>query len=264
MPSDEPRRIRIYLSELKATKQEQESTRRAARREYLALQGISHDGIIRAEQYSDEHQAGPAIVFQHGRQWQRLDHYLAAQGKDLPVDTRVEMIRQLAEALDHAHRRHLYHRALAARCVYVELDGRYPRLRVCDWQVAARPGNGATATNTAISPGVASLAEHIEKSAGPYLAPELGSPDAQAAQLDVFGLGTLSYLILTGQAPASSRDQLGQRLAAEARAGPVSRPLIRSVLSWTTWCGTRPRFIPPTVPSPSAISWPTWTRLRRS
>ena len=220
LPGDEPRRIRIYLSELKATKQEQESTRRAARREYLALQGISHDGIIRAEQYSDEHQAGPAIVFQHGRQWQRLDHYLAAQGKDLPVDTRVEMIRQLAEALDHAHRRHLYHRALAARCVYVELDGRYPRLRVCDWQVAARPANGATGTNTGISPGVASLAEHIEKSAGPYLAPELGSPDAQAAQLDIFGLGTLSYLILTGQAPASSRDQLGQRLAAEGALVP--------------------------------------------
>ena len=222
LPSDEPRRIRIYLSELKATKQEQESTRRAARREYLALQGISHDGIIRAEQYSDEHQAGPAIVFQHGRQWQRLDHYLAAQGKDLPVDTRVEMIRQLAEALDHAHRRHLYHRALAARCVYVELDGRYPRLRICDWQVAARPANGATATNTAISPGAASLAEHIEKSAGPYLAPELGSPDAQAEQLDVFGLGTLSYLILTGHAPASSRDQLGQRLAAEHALVPSS------------------------------------------
>ena len=143
LPGDEPRRIRIYLSELKATKQEQESTRRAARREYLALQGISHDGIIRAEQYSDEHQAGPAIVFQHGRQWQRLDHYLAAQGKDLPVDTRVEMIRQLAEALDHAHRRHLYHRALAARCVYVELDGRYPRLR--DLRLAGRGAPGATA-----------------------------------------------------------------------------------------------------------------------
>jgi serine/threonine protein kinase len=222
LPGDEPRRIRIYLSELKATKQEQDSTRRAARREYLALQGIVHDGIIRAEQYSDEHQAGPAIVFQHGKQWQRLDHFLAAHDKDLPVDTRVEMIRQLAEALDHAHRRHLYHRALAARCVYVELDGRYPRLRICDWQVAARPGPSTTGTSTAISPGVASLAEHIEKSAGPYLAPELGSPDAQSTQLDVFGLGTLSYLILTGQAPASSRDQLSQRLAAESALVPSS------------------------------------------
>jgi serine/threonine protein kinase len=222
LPGDEPRRIRIYLSELKATTQERESTRRAARREYLALQGISHDGIVRAEQHSDEHQAGPAVVFRHGRDWQRLDHFLAAQGKDLPVDTRVEMIRQLAEAIDHAHRRHLYHRALAARCVYVEMDGRYPRLRICDWQVAARPVQGATATMTALSPGAASLATHIERSAGPYLAPEFGKPDAPAVQLDVFGLGALSYVILTGQAPAGTREQLGQRLEADRALVPSS------------------------------------------
>jgi serine/threonine protein kinase len=222
LPADEPRRIRIYLSELKASKQEQESTRRAARREYLALYGIAHDGIVRAEQFSNEHQAGPAIIFQHGKDWQRLDQFMASHGTDLPVETRVEMIRQLAEALGHAHRRHLYHRALAARCVYVQMDGRYPRLRIADWQVAARPVNGATATATMLSPGAASLAAHIEKSAGPYLAPELTSPNAMAAQLDVFGLGTLSYLILTGQAPAPDRDQLMQRLATERALVPSS------------------------------------------
>ena len=59
LPDDQVRRVRIYLSELGATKEARESTRRAARREYLALQGISHDGIVRAEQYSDEHDAGP-------------------------------------------------------------------------------------------------------------------------------------------------------------------------------------------------------------
>ena len=150
MPDDQPRRVRIYLSELGATKEARESTRRAARREYLALQGISQDGIIRAEQYSDEHEAGPAVVFRHGRNWQRLDHFMATHAADLPIETRAEMVRQLAEAVDHAHRRHLYHRALAARCVYVELDGRYPRLRICDWQVAARPANGATLTTTAV------------------------------------------------------------------------------------------------------------------
>jgi hypothetical protein len=72
LPDDQVRRVRIYLSELGATKEARESTRRAARREYLALQGISHDGIVRAEQYSDEHDAGPAVVFRHGKNWQRL------------------------------------------------------------------------------------------------------------------------------------------------------------------------------------------------
>ena len=151
LPGDQVRRIRIYLSDLNAPKTERDSAWRAARREYLALQGISHQGIVQAEQFSEEHEAGPAIIFRHGAKWQRLDQFMAEQaaggaagtggtqqGAGLPIETRIEMVRQLAEALDHAHRRHLYHRALAARSVYVEMDGRYPRLRICDWQVAAQ------------------------------------------------------------------------------------------------------------------------------
>ena len=218
LPGDQPRRVRIYLSELGATAADRKSTRRAARREYLALQGISHDGIAAAEQYSDEDEAGPAVVFRHGRDWQRLDQFIAELGPKLPVETRVEMVRELAEALDHAHRRHLYHRALAARCVYVEMDGHYPRLRICDWQVAARPRNGATAATTLLgssAPGAQSLARHVELSAGPYLAPEFGSPDAAPALLDIFGLGALSYLILTGRPPAASRADLAKLLTAQ-------------------------------------------------
>ncbi|MCO5994757.1 protein kinase family protein [Actinoallomurus rhizosphaericola] len=104
LPGDQPRRIRIYLSELGASKTERESTRRAARREYLALQGIAHEGIVQAEQFSDEHEAGPSVIFRHGADWQRLDHFMAEHGDGLPIETRVEMVRQLAEALDHAHR----------------------------------------------------------------------------------------------------------------------------------------------------------------
>jgi serine/threonine protein kinase len=218
LPGDQPRRIRIYLSELRATKQERESTRRAARREYLALQGITHEGIVHAEQFSDEHEAGPSIIFRHGKDWTRLDHFIAERGGDLPVETRVEMVRQLAEALDHAHRRHLHHRALAARSVYVELDGRYPRLRVCDWQVSARPGSGSSGQPPALPTSSGDLttpAAHIDGSAGPYLAPEFGSPDAEGAQLDVFGLGALTYLILTGQPPAHSRAGLAGRMSAQ-------------------------------------------------
>lgn len=219
LPGDQPRRVRVYLSERGASSDDRKSTQRAARREYLALQGISHDGIVHAEQYSDELLAGPAVVFRHGREWQRLDHFMAVpSGSDLPLETRLEMIRQLAEALDHAHRRHLYHRALAPRSVYVEMDGRYPRLRIADWQVAAHSRGTTTGTCTGTSTqlgGPAALLRHVERSAGAYLAPEFTTPDAPATLLDVFGLGALSYLILTGRAPAASREQLAQQLSTE-------------------------------------------------
>lgn len=216
LPGDQPRRVRIYLSDRDAPNEQRESARRSARREYLALQGISHDGIVRAEQFSDEHEAGPAIIFRHGRDWQRLDHFMAEHGQQLAIETRAEMVRQLAEALDHAHRRHLYHRALAARSVYVEMDGHYPRLRICDWQVAARPGRGSSSPGTTVASGRATmLGAQLEPSAVTYLAPEFGNPDSDATLLDVFGLGALTYLIVTGQPPASSGTELASRLTSE-------------------------------------------------
>jgi serine/threonine protein kinase len=220
LPGDDPRRVRIYLSDRDAPREQREWARRAARREYLALQGISHDGIVRAEQFSDEHEAGPAIIFRHGREWQRLDQFMAEHGAVLPVETRVEMVRQLAEALDHAHRRHLYHRALAARSVYVQLDGRYPRLRICDWQISARPG-GTSSPHTALASARATMiGAHVEPSVAAYLAPEFGNGDSDATLLDIFGLGTLSYLVLTGQPPASTAAELASRLASERSLAP--------------------------------------------
>jgi serine/threonine protein kinase len=228
LPTDQPRRVRVYLTQRSATDDERRSIQRAAHREYLALQGISHDGIVRAEQYSDELLPGPAVVFRHGKDWQRLDHFMATH-ESLELETRLEMVRQLAEALDHAHRRHLYHRALAARCIYVELDGRYPRLKIADWQVAARPHGTSTTstTSTGTAPGSGgsgpvSLVRHIERSAGPYLAPEFATREAPPALLDVFGLGALSYLILTGNPPADTREQLAAQLAAEHALVPSS------------------------------------------
>lgn len=216
LPNDHPRRVRVYLTEKTASDGDRKSTQRAAHREYLALQGISHDGIVRAEQYSDELIVGPAVVFRHGKGWQRLDHFMATrQAQDLPLETRLEMTRQLAEALDHAHRRHLYHRALAPRSVYVEMDGRYPRLRIADWQVAARPRNTNTTRTTTQYTSPSALAKHIEGAAGPYLAPEFQTLEAAASLLDVFGLGALSYLILTGEPPAPSRALMAQKMSVE-------------------------------------------------
>lgn len=208
------RRVRVYLSEQRATKEERENTRRVARREYLVLQGIDHPGILKALDFSDEHDDGPAVLFAHKPEWLRLDHYMSQYGARLDVGTRLDMIRQLAEALDHAHRQHLYHRALAARSVWVEFhaEGRYPRLMVADWQTAALSRSGAT-QRTLTQHAAPSLAGHIEKAAQAYLAPEFVRPDAESVPLDVFGLGACAYLILTGKAPAESRGELQKRLA---------------------------------------------------
>jgi len=208
LPGDVPRRVRVYVTSRGTNPEERKQIQRAAHREYLSLLGVTHEGIVRVESYSDELDSGPAIVFRHGADWQRLDHFMTERGAGLPIETRVEMVRQLAEAVDHAHRRNLYHRALSARSVYVEMDGRYPRLRIADWQTAAH----RTGTRTSGETTVTDLRSRVESAAQAYLAPEFDTPDADGVQLDLFGLGALTYLLLTGRPPADDRRELAQRM----------------------------------------------------
>lgn len=206
-------RVRIYLTEQQDTDERRQSVERGARREYQVLQGITHRGIAQAVQIR-EHQGGPAILFRHEVSDQRLDSYLAVHGERLTPETRLDLVRQLAEAVRYAHSRSLYHRALAARSVYVSAkeDGSAPVLRVIDWQAAARDFD----TTVSSSLGATSLGgEHVADAAELYLAPEFGSPFPDPVDLDVFGLGAVAYLIVTGEPPAPTRSALIEKLTAD-------------------------------------------------
>ncbi|MGH3439147.1 MAG: BREX system serine/threonine kinase PglW, partial [Sciscionella sp.] len=213
-------RVRIYLTAQQATEAQRESVERAARREYQVLQGINHRGIAQAVQIRD-HQGGPAILFHHRATDDPLDSYLAVHGSGLPVEARLDMVRQLCEAVRYAHSRSLYHRALAARSVYVSArdDGSDPVLRIIDWQAAARDfeTTGYTSLGNSALPG-----EHVAATAEVYLAPEYEQPYPDPVDLDVFGLGALTYLIMTGQPPAPQRSTLIERLRVEKGLHPYA------------------------------------------
>ncbi|MFF0314246.1 BREX system serine/threonine kinase PglW [Micromonospora sp. NPDC005252] len=219
----ERRRVRIYLVERNAVQTERASIERAAKREMLALHGINHPGIVQVDSM-ESHEAGPALIFRYDPRSVRLDHYMAQYGDRLDALSRLAMIRQLAETVAYAHRRRLHHRALSARSVLVS-PGRarrggsedeawlMPQLQISDWQAATRGADssgGSSGDPVTLSSHAAS---HIERSAEAYLAPELTAPKPDAVAMDVFGLGALAYLILTGQPPAAKRPELLARLA---------------------------------------------------
>lgn len=213
-------RVRVYLVELQASDDARRSTERAAMREYQVLQGITHPGIAQAVDLRD-HQGGPAILFRHQYDDLRLDDYLAVHGAKLSDETRRGMVRQLADALRYAHRRDLYHRALAARSVYVtaKADGSKPVLRIIDWQSAARDFDTTSLRSLGNSP---LGEEHIQDAAEAYLAPGFDEEYADPVELDVFGLGAVAYLILTGTAPAARRSELMARLASDGGLHPYA------------------------------------------
>src|SRR5262245_9275029 len=90
------RRVRIYPQALQSTELSRSARRQAAEREFRLLEGINHAGILKALDLH-EHERGPALIFEHDPDATRLDWFLRDQGESLDSDTRLGLVRQVAE-----------------------------------------------------------------------------------------------------------------------------------------------------------------------
>ena len=198
------RRIRIYPVEHNPTTEQRETADRAARREFTLLHALDHPGILRPVEFT-ETERGPALVFDYDPDERPLHRWLAqpAIAERLTVEGRLTVIRMIAEAVRYAHQRGATHRALCPSAVLVRGDAQDFRVRVANWHAGARIGSGS-GSGTASSLGTVhgeALARH---DAALYRAPESNEPTARAVLLDVFSLGALAALVLTGQPPAET------------------------------------------------------------
>lgn len=224
-------RVRVFLSERGASDAERASTEKAAAREAAVLSRFRHPGAVSVKNYLPSgHPAGPAILFDYDQDTLRLDEYLVSHGESLDLRARLALVRQLAETIRSAHSRRIYHRALSAHSVHVVPSRRgpqghalseaeqwaRPRLEIADWQLAAGGhGNGASGGGrrlTRMMSPTSLSALHIAEQADPYLAPELTAVKADPVRLDVYGLGVLTYLLVTGRAPGASQSEVLRRL----------------------------------------------------
>ncbi|GJF32543.1 protein kinase [Kitasatospora sp. NE20-6] len=224
-------RVRVFLSERGASNAERASVEKAAAREAAVLNRFRHPGAVSVKNYLPAgHPAGPAILFDYHPHTMRLDDYLVSHGQELDLQARLALVRQVAETIRSAHSRRIYHRALSAHSVHVIPRNRgvrghelseaeqwaRPRLEIADWQIAAgRPGTGSSGSGRRLTQMMSpsSLSSlHIADQADLYLAPELTAVKADPVRLDVYGLGVLTYLLVTGKAPGASRAEVLRRL----------------------------------------------------
>lgn len=199
-------RVRFYLTS-KVGADERDVIQRAAEREFRLLVGIHHPGIAHATDLVD-HELGPAVIFEHDRDSVRLDHWLAEHGDQLTLEQRLDLVRDLAEIVQYAHSRHLVHRGLNPRSILVRDRAKpRPRLVVTDWQTGGRVGTRTT--QSMLLGGTTHLDQLVDDVSRLYQAPELATnPDAPGILLDVFALGALAYLMVTGQPPARTAAEL--------------------------------------------------------
>lgn len=198
------RRIRLYLAGRAYTEEERAALTRAAEREFKFLQGIDHPGFDRPLELL-RNPRGPALIFEHDPDAERLDHWMADHGDELELFDRIELVRTLAEVVRHAHRQGLYHRALAPQHVTVSDSGDRAELKIRDWQTAARKLSSASSGAS----GTRHIVEHVSEAAEVYLAPEtLRLAEPEPVPADIWSLGAVSFLILSGEPPAQDLDSL--------------------------------------------------------
>jgi serine/threonine protein kinase len=220
-------RVRVFLSERGASDDERRSVERAAAREASVLSRFRHPGAVQLKNYLPSgHPAGPAILFDYHPETLRLDDYLVQHGEGLDLQGRLALVRQLAETVRSAHSRRVHHRTLSAHAVHVIPRDRGPRGRelgeeqrwlrpwtqIADWQIATGQSSSRGRPLTLAPTNVTGF--HVAEQADPYLAPELRIPKADPVRLDVYGLGVLTYLLVTGQAPGASQSEVMARLEA--------------------------------------------------
>ncbi len=178
---------------------------RAAEREYdlLSHRETHHDGLPRASDLDPYHPHGAAVVFSADHSAARLDEFLASHADSLSEQERLDLFRQLAVAVNYAHSRRMFHRALRPSVIYVSRhsDGHWQPV-IFGWHTGLRAG--IEDGDPASTPGTITLVGKAAERG--YAAPESElrpPPDAQS--LDVFSLGALGYLILTGVAPPADQ-----------------------------------------------------------
>jgi eukaryotic-like serine/threonine-protein kinase len=154
------------------------------KREAQSSARLSHSGIVTVFD-SGEDEEGPFIV-QELVEGSTLAGYLSETGP-LGPERVIDMVSQVASALDHAHGLGVIHRDVKPANLILEADG---RVRLADFGIARTVDDAATITATGELVGTIT-----------YLAPEILDGDPATVASDVYSLGAVTYELLSGRPP---------------------------------------------------------------
>jgi hypothetical protein len=165
-----------------ASPEEQESFEKRFLLEARAAGRLSHPGIVVVHDAGRDASSGALyIAFEHLRG--RTLNEVVEEGPPLDWRTAVRLVARLARALHHAHGMGVVHRDIKPANVMV-LDSGEPK--IMDFGIAKLPAERLTATGQFF--GTPS-----------YMSPEQASGAPVEGRSDLFSLGAVLYLLLTGR-----------------------------------------------------------------
>jgi serine/threonine protein kinase len=178
---------------------DQESTNRVARKLFFneaRMAGLlDHPNILRVLD-AGENNRQPYIVMEYVEGGATLRPHCALP-KLLPVPRVAEIVNKCANALDYAHRRGVIHRDIKPTNIMLTPDG---DVRIADFGIAHRPLDDTT---------------HVTGLLGSprYMSPEQAQEQTVTYQTDLYSLGVVMFVLLTGNPPftaPSLTDLLGE------------------------------------------------------
>lgn len=200
-------RVRQYTVAQASSEEDRQRLKRAAAREFQIIQSLNHPNILPVLDYK-EHELGPALLFRYlDPEAIQFDHYLATNCHKLTTEQRLDMLRQIADAIRYAHRKRVIHRALGPQSILVtDAESKSPNLQVYNWQVGVRE----TSTSSGRATNVEDL---VEAQSFVYMSPEAISDQRKVTEAsDVFSLGAIGYHLFACRPPANSPSELMKTL----------------------------------------------------
>jgi len=182
-----------------------EALRARFRREAIAAAKLGHPDIVAT--YDTGEDGDVAYIVMELVDGPTLRSVLDEHGP-LPVARALRIAREVAAALDHAHRHGVVHRDIKPANVLLPADG---PVKVTDFGIAKAAGaSDLTRTGTVVG-------------TARYLAPEQVEGAGSDARTDVYAVGLLLYEMLLGRLPFGGDTEMAAAIARVTAAAPSVR-----------------------------------------
>jgi hypothetical protein len=172
--------------------------------ERQALARLNHPAIAQIFDAGQTGEGLPFYVMEHV-EGEPIHRFVRRRQPD--ARTCIDLVRQIAEGLDHAHRRGLVHCDIKpSNLLVAALDGRL-RAKLIDFGIA-RGGGSASVGAAAGTPA--------------YMSPEQATPGAAVdARSDIYSLGIVLFELVTGESFRPEGESRGFSTEADARPAPA-------------------------------------------